>query len=118
MSIIRQATRDALAQRILLIYSNRRPEDAAFLAELNALWIANPQLTLMPTDDADGNVRPNLERRQARGRCDAGARIGAWASEPGLYLAGPPSMVAAMQQALDEAGIDEDDIRAEDFIGY
>ncbi len=34
MSILRQAANDQLGQRILLLYSNRRPEDAAFLGEL------------------------------------------------------------------------------------
>src|SRR6185436_8044836 len=37
VSIIRQATRDRLPQKIALIYSNRRPEDAAFLSELEGL---------------------------------------------------------------------------------
>jgi ferredoxin-NADP reductase len=34
------------------------------------------------------------------------------------YLAGPPAMVAAMRPMLIEAGVDEDDIRTEDFSGY
>jgi NAD(P)H-flavin reductase len=34
------------------------------------------------------------------------------------YIAGPPAMVAAMRQTLVNAGVDEDDIRAEEFAGY
>ena len=37
MSMLRQAAHDHLARRLVLLYSNRRPEDAAFLAELMAL---------------------------------------------------------------------------------
>ena len=37
---------------------------------------------------------------------------------PIYYLAGPPAMVAAMRRMLTETGIDEDDIRTEEFSGY
>ncbi len=39
-------------------------------------------------------------------------------ADPIFYVAGPPSMVAAMQQLLLSAGIDEDDVRSEEFFGY
>ena len=39
-------------------------------------------------------------------------------ANPIFYVAGPPSMVAAMQQLLLSAGIDEDDVRSEEFFGY
>jgi ferredoxin-NADP reductase len=34
------------------------------------------------------------------------------------YVAGPPTMVAAARQSLSAAGVDEDDIRTEEFAGY
>ena len=34
------------------------------------------------------------------------------------YIAGPPTMVAAMRKMLVDAAVDEDDIRTEDFAGY
>ena len=34
------------------------------------------------------------------------------------YSAGPPAMVAGMKEMFVSAGVDEDDIRAEDFAGY
>ena len=37
---------------------------------------------------------------------------------PIYYIAGPPAMVAAMRQTLVSAGVEEDDIRAEEFAGY
>jgi len=38
--------------------------------------------------------------------------------EPIYYVAGPPMMVTAMKDVLIGAGVNEDDIRAEDFGGY
>ena len=37
---------------------------------------------------------------------------------PIYYIAGPPPMVAAMREMLVGAGVDEDDIRSEEFAGY
>jgi ferredoxin-NADP reductase len=37
MSILRQAAHDRLPQQFILVYSNNRPEDAAFLSELQEL---------------------------------------------------------------------------------
>jgi ferredoxin-NADP reductase len=37
---------------------------------------------------------------------------------PIYYIAGPPSMVTAMKETLIRAGVNEDDIRSEDFAGY
>jgi ferredoxin-NADP reductase len=37
---------------------------------------------------------------------------------PIYYIAGPPAMVGAMRQMLADAGVDEDDIRTEEFAGY
>jgi ferredoxin-NADP reductase len=39
----------AIAQRLLLFYANRRPEDAPFLQELEALQRKNPSDTFVPT---------------------------------------------------------------------
>jgi ferredoxin-NADP reductase len=39
-------------------------------------------------------------------------------AKPIAYLAGPPAMVAATREILVAAGVDDDDIRAEEFFGY
>jgi len=39
-------------------------------------------------------------------------------SAPIYYIAGPPAMVAAMQQTLSDEGVNCDDVRAEEFAGY
>ncbi len=37
---------------------------------------------------------------------------------PIYYIDGPPAMVNAMRQILSEAGVDDDNIRTEEFSGY
>ena len=37
---------------------------------------------------------------------------------PIFYIAGPPAMVRGMRKMLVAAGVDEDDIRTEEFAGY
>ena len=118
ISMIRQATHDQLAQRLLLIYSNRRPEDAAFLAELQGLERLNPNFRLattmtameMSARDWNGN----------RGMLDAEAmrRFVGGATAPIHYVAGPPAMVQAITGVLARAGVKDEDIRSEEFSGY
>lgn len=35
-----------------------------------------------------------------------------------VYVAGPPEMVKGLKTMINEAGVDDDDIRAEEFAGY
>ena len=118
MSIIRHATHEGVAQRIVLLYSNRRPEDSAFLAELQALQKSNPEFRLVATmTGMEKSARPwEGERRLV----DAAFVREAVQDlpDPIFYVAGPPAMVEAIRRTLAEAGIDEDDIRSEDFYGY
>ncbi len=37
---------------------------------------------------------------------------------PIYYSTGPASLVAAMRKTLNEAGVDDDNIRTEEFTGY
>jgi ferredoxin-NADP reductase len=118
MSMLRQAAHDQLPQNLMLLYSNRRPEDAAFLAELQQLEQRNKYFRLIATmtemqksartwDDARGVIDDALVK-EAVSTLDA----------PIFYAAGPPAMVEAIKQVLSRIGIDEDDVRSEDFMGY
>ena len=49
MSILRQAAKDQLQQRLVLLYSNRRPEDSAFLIELQQLERENKHFRFVAT---------------------------------------------------------------------
>jgi ferredoxin-NADP reductase len=39
-------------------------------------------------------------------------------TSPIYYIAGPPGMVSGLHTMLNAAGIDDDDIQAEEFAGY
>ena len=118
ISMVRQATRDQLLQQLTLLYSNRRPESAAFLAELQALEKQNPNFRLVAT-------MTDLSRSRqawpgATGEIDRAMlqqAVGDLAA-PIYYLVGPPGMVGALRTMLKEARIDESDIRTEKFAGY
>jgi ferredoxin-NADP reductase len=119
MSMLRQATADRLAHRIVLIYSVRRPSDAAFLDELRDLAARNANFKLVVTVTQPETAGQGWKGET--GHIDAAmlARVKReFAPRPVHYLAGPPAMVAALRQVLEGAGVDEDDIRAEEFFGY
>lgn len=107
-SMLLQAERDRLAHRLLLAYSNRRREHAAFLAELQALERRNERFRLLAVmTDADGMLNEETLRRFAGN-----------AAAPVHYLAGPPAMVEAMKAILTRIGVGADDVRSEEFFGY
>jgi len=118
VSILRQAAHDQLPQSLVLLYSNRRPEDAAFLAELQALEGRNKNFRLLATMTEPGKSARSWTG--ASGRIDDALlrRIGSELATPIYYLAGPPALVEAMRKNLSLAGVDDDDIRSEEFYGY
>ena len=116
-SIIRQASRDHSPHQIYLFYSNRRPEDAAFLTELQ-LAAENPNFHLIAT-------MAEMEKSQRDWTGERGVITGEMVKRylpslqgPIYYIAGPPAMVTAMRTLCVQAGVDEDDIRTEEFGGY
>ena len=117
-SMLYQATTANTGHRLFLFYSNRRPEDAAFLAELQELAKQHSNFTLAAT-------MTDLEKSKVPWNGEKGfinkemlvKYVGDLAG-PIYYTAGPPALVAAMRQMLSAAGVDEDDIRSEDFSGY
>lgn len=118
LSMLSYATGKKLPHPIVLFYANRRLEDAAFLDALWKLERANPRfrfvptLTRMPWDNGGwkgktGHISSEMLSTQL------GILRG-----PIYYIAGPPTMVAATRRTLSEVGVDEDDIRTEEFPGY
>ena len=118
LSIIRQEGHEKSPHHIYLFYSNRRPEDAAFLDLLSEETRRNPNFQLIAT-----MTEMDQSHREWAGEIgsitkDMLAKHMASLQGPIYYLAGPPPMVAAMRRMLIEAGADEDDIRTEEFSGY
>jgi ferredoxin-NADP reductase len=118
MSIVAQATEDRLQQRLVLLYSNRRPEDAAYLVELQELERRNPHFRLVATMTLMSSS--SQPWTGSRGLIDSAlvSRAAAELAKPICYVAGPPGMVEALRQTLNDAGLDDDDIRSEEFYGY
>lgn len=108
MSMLRQAVHGREARPLLLVYSNRRPQDAPFLAELQAMVGELPGFRLLAKmTDAQGFVDADAIRGFAGG-----------AAAPVYYLAGPPAMVDAMKAVLHGIGVTDADVRSEQFYGY
>lgn len=118
MSMLRSAAEQHSEQTLVLLYSNRRPEDAAFLADLQALAQRNRHMRLLPTmtdmahssqtwDGPTGHIDSAVVQRAIAGL-----------PAPIFYVAGPPTLVEVMRNTLVDAGVDEDDVRSEEFFGY
>ena len=127
-SIIVEAARTGgLAQPVVLVYSNRRPAEAPFLAELHDLSERDPNLVFVPTmtdlgpsDDWPGErsrIDVALLRRHLQGVSSAIYFLEG-PPEPIYYLTGPPGLVRALRAMLVDVGVDRDDIQTEEFTGY
>jgi ferredoxin-NADP reductase len=117
-SMLLQAAREKLPRRLLLFYSNRRPEDAPFLEELLGLEIKTDGLRVIGSmTDMQKSRRPWHGETGYINREMLAKYIDDLAA-PIYYSAGPPGMVAAMHGMLTEAGISEDDVVTEEFPGY
>jgi ferredoxin-NADP reductase len=112
LAMARDAAQRRLPHHITLFYSNRRPEHAAFLRELESLH--GPRFRLVATmTEAPGWKG----ERRLIGRELLAEHLGDLRA-PIYYFAGPPGMTMAMQGMLRELGVAEDDMRSEEFYGY
>jgi ferredoxin-NADP reductase len=118
LSIVRQAHKECLKQELYLFYSNRRPEDAAFLEILSTLEKTNPYfrfigtMTKMSTSENVWRGETGSIDREKLSRYLPSLR------GPIYYIAGPPALVVGMRQILAESGVDDDHVQSEDFDGY
>ncbi len=117
-SMIVNAAHRGLVQQIVLLYSNRRPEDSAFLEQLQQLGSKNKNYQII-------GVMTEMQKSKQAWSGETGfidkamlVRFVPDLAAPIYYIAGPPAMVAAMKETLVKAGVNEDDIRSEDFAGY
>lgn len=117
-SIVLQADHDKTAHKIVVFFSNKRPAEAPYLGELAAVARSNDNITFVPT-------MTQLETSQQSwtgetGRVDK-AMLVKYVDDltaPIYYLCGPAGMVTAMRTVLNGVGVDDDDIRTEEFTGY
>lgn len=117
-SIILQATKERLAHRLFLFYSNRRPEDAAFLKELIELESENRNYKFIGSMTGMSNSKQSWQGERGYINREMIARFIGDLLSPVYYIAGPQAMTAAMQKMLNDAGVSDENIRVEGFGGY
>lgn len=117
-SMIKDAAQRKLPHKMFLFYSNRRPEDAPFLDELENLAKQNPSFKLVAT-------MTESEKSAKSWRGETGfinhlmleKYVGDLQSSI-YYIAGLPEMVRAMRALLADSVVTEENIRAEEFAGF
>jgi len=117
-SMICLAASERLSHQIFLFYSNRRPEDAPFLAELESLERDNPKYKLIASMTDMAKSRRSWSGETGFINQEMLGRYLGGAASPIYYVAGPPAMVKGLHEMLTKAGMNDDDIRAEEFEGY
>ncbi|MDP3902201.1 MAG: FAD-dependent oxidoreductase [bacterium] len=117
-SILKHANHEKLSHKLLLIYSNKRPEDAAFMKDLQSLEKENknfkfvatmtePENSSYPWSGETGYINETMIKKYINDF-----------NSPFYYMSGPPIMVKAMKELLNKANVDENNIRSEEFSGY
>lgn len=114
MSMLRYVKEQSLDYKITLVYSNRNQESSAYLDELKELanTLLDLKLILTLTDDTrwmgeTSKVDANFIKKYFPNVND------------NLYMVvGPPAMVEAVELALKEAGVNQENIKVENFTGY
>ncbi len=113
-SMIAQASHDKTDHKLTLIFANRSKSYAPLIEELNQLAKQNKNFTFVQTYTDEqvpgaehGRVNIDMVRKYVP---DINAVV--------YYLAGPAGMVRSSRELLMAAGVDEDNIRTEEFDGY
>lgn len=117
-SIALQTAHDQTAHRLFLFYANKTPRDAAFLDDLTKAQKENPNFTFVAS-------MTEMEGSDQKWDGETGFFTKAMLekyiddlSQPIYYISGPASMVTSIRKTLTEAGVEEDNIRTEEFTGY
>jgi len=111
------AREQKLRHPIVLFYANRYLEDAAFIDELWKLERADPRFRFVPILTRTAKNYPGWKGETGHISSEMLLTHVKVLRGPIYYIAGPPTMVAAARRTLSEGGVDEDDIRTEEFAG-
>lgn len=117
-SIALQSVHDATGHRITVLYSTKDLAGAVFLDELTQLDKSNENFTFVPTITRPDEVTTPWSGETGHVDTAMLARYVDDLAAPIYYVSGPGAMVKAMRTMLDDAGVDSDDIRTEEFTGY
>ena len=118
VSMLRHAAGARLPRKLHLVYSNRWPEDAAFLEELIELRSRNPNYRVTGTmAEMEKSRRPWQGERGFIDKAMLARALGDLAV-PTYYIAGPPAMVQAMLALLTDADVAREHVHTDEFFGY
>lgn len=115
-SMVEYACDSKLANKIVLIYANRKTQDISFKKELDELATANPNFKVVhvlseaPTQDAimrNGKIDATLVKELLPDY-----------AQYAFYSCGPPGMVGAMVAMLKEMNVPDEQVKTEHFEGY
>jgi ferredoxin-NADP reductase len=118
LSMARQAAHAKLPHQIILFYSNRRPQDAAYLSELRQIAKTNSNFKLIATMTAAQDTQQSWNGETSVINEDLLRHHVPDLKTPIYYCAGPGQMVGAMQDLLRKIGVARSDMRFEQFLGY
>jgi len=117
-SMIRYASGTGTGHSITLFYSNRTPDEAVFMGELEGIAEVHGNIRILPTMTRmqESSVRwPGLTGRIDASMIEEHCRD--WRDSV-FYIAGPPAMVDSMKETLQEMHIKPDHMHIERFTGY
>ena len=117
-SMIKDWAERRLAHKLYLFYSNRRPEDASYLGELETLEKQNPNFKLIATmteSEKSGTSWPG-----STGPIDRSllTKYVEDVRSPIYYISGVSGMVSAMKKLILDSGVPEENVRSEEFDGF
>ncbi len=117
LSMLRHLKHTGRSYPLFLFYINRRPEDAAFMDELEQMSEQFPEFRYVPVMS-----RPHLSLRPWKGltgyiTTEMLAEVAGDLSRPYYYIVGPSRMLWGTVGALSDS-VDASRIKAEDFTGF
>jgi ferredoxin-NADP reductase len=114
-SMLRYIREERLPYRVTLIYSNRDRESTAFLEELREFEQALPDFRLILTMTQDPGWKGETRKVDGKFVKD---HLDEDLNRYTFLVAGPPAMAEGVQQALEEAGVQDENVIAERYSGY
>jgi len=104
-SILFHTAKQRLQHRIFFFFSNRRPEDAPFLADLQTLQKENPNYTCTPSMTQMAKSHHHWSGETGFINKDLLAKYLGAAKSPIYYIVGPQKMVSGLHTMINESRI-------------
>jgi ferredoxin-NADP reductase len=114
-SMLRYIADKGLDYEITLVFSNRDRESTAFFEELEELESRIPRFRVVFTMDEDPSWEGESRRISPEMLEDV---LGDGLSSFHFMIAGPPGMAKAVEAAILEAGVPEEQVQSDSFSGY